>query len=341
MGTKITSLLVAKKIEISELANKKLAVDAFNTLYQFLTTIRGRDGTQLMDSHGNVTSHLAGLFSRTTKLMQEGLRLSFVFDGEAPKLKQKERERRSMLKEDARQKFKQAEAAEDIEAMRKYAVRSTTLSSQMVVEAKELISALGLPVIQAPSEGEAQAAYMAEKGFVDYIVSQDADALLFKAPFVVKNLAITQRRKKPSQLSYDIIEPEIIGLQENLSALGISHDQLLCLAMLVGTDYNIGGVKGIGPKKALALVKAHPDNLDKIFKEAGWDFDFSWEDVFTLFKNMPTEDCKLAWKDIDEDKVVDILSKKHDFNEERIRASLSKLTKVKKEKSQKGLGDFL
>jgi flap endonuclease-1 len=213
----------------------------------------------------------------------------------------------------------------------------------MVAEAKELVASLGLPVVQAPSEGEAQAAFMARKGIADYIVSQDADSLLFNAPAVVKNLAITQRRKKPGQISYDLVEPEIISLEENLKALGISHDQLICLALLVGTDYNIGGVKGIGPKKALLLVKKHSSNFDSLFKEAEWHnyFDFEWKEAFDLFKNMPVEECKLQWNEPDEERAVSLLCAKHDFNEERVRATLARLHRLKENKAQKGLGDFL
>ncbi len=342
MGTQITPLLVSKNISISDLRDKKLAVDAFNVLYQFLSTIRGRDGSQLMDSRGRVTSHLTGLFSRTTRLMQAGLKLTFVFDGEPPKLKEKERRRRHELKQEAKARYKEAEAREDIGAMKKYAMRTTTLTPELVDEAKELITALGLPVVQAPSEGEAQAAYMASKGDVDYIVSQDADALLFKAPFVVKNLAITQRRKKPNQLSYEAVEPELISLSENLKALNINQDQLICLAMLVGTDYNIGGIKGIGPKKALPLVIRYK-TPDKIFKEAEWAkyFDLDWKDVFNTFKKIPTtDDYNLKWEEPNHGKVVNILCDEHDFSKDRVKATLNKLSTVIKKQDQKGLQDF-
>ena len=67
MGCAITDLLISHTIELGDLKNKKLMVDAFNMLYQFLTTIRQSDGTPLMDSKGRITSHLTGLFNRTTK----------------------------------------------------------------------------------------------------------------------------------------------------------------------------------------------------------------------------------------------------------------------------------
>ena len=166
MGIAITGLLKAKELSFDELKDKKLAIDAFNMLYQFLSTIRQRDGSLLTDSEGKVTSHLVGLFARTTNLMEKGIKLVFVFDGVIPDLKQEERERRKSLKIEAQRKYELAAAKEDIEAMKKFASRTSILSKGMIEESKELISALGLPVIQAPSEGEAQASYMVKKNKV-------------------------------------------------------------------------------------------------------------------------------------------------------------------------------
>ena len=128
MGVAITELLEGKEISVQDLKGKILAVDAFNMLYQFLTTIRMQDGTPLRDSKGRVTSHLIGLFSRTTTLMTEGLRLVFVFDGEPPALKRQERERRHAVKQEALLKLKEATAREDVEEMKKYAGRTATLN---------------------------------------------------------------------------------------------------------------------------------------------------------------------------------------------------------------------
>ena len=160
MGVSITPLLVKHEIEMESLRGKILVVDGFNILYQFLTTIRARDGTPLTDSHGNVTSHLIGLFGRTTTIMSKGIKLAFVFDGESPELKRKERERRSSLKQDAQVRFDAAKAKEDVDEMKKFAARTAKLTAPMLDEAKKLLTALGIPVIQAPSEGEAQAAHM-------------------------------------------------------------------------------------------------------------------------------------------------------------------------------------
>ncbi len=343
MGVAFKDIITGKEITIEELKGNVLAVDSYNVLYQFLTTIRARDGTVLMDSKGNVTSHLVGLFNRTTKLMSEGLKLAFVFDGKPPKLKEKERKRRKEAKIEAGKLYEEAKKKEDVEGMKKYAARTSRLDKEMVEEAKKVIEALGLPVVQAPSEGEAQAAHIVREGKAFAVVSQDFDSLIHGASKLVRNLSIAGKRKKASQLAYDIVKPEIIDLAENLNNLAIDREQLIALALLVGTDYNPGGIKGIGPKNALKLVKNYGKDFDKLFLDVKWEehFDFPWTEAYYLIKNMPvSDDFKLEWKGIDRERLMKILIDKHDFSEERVESSLKNLLKAKEEKKQKGLGEF-
>jgi flap endonuclease-1 len=343
MGVAITELLEGKEIEIEDLKGKTFAVDAFNMLYQFLTTIRMQDGTPLRDSKGNVTSHLIGLFSRSTTLMAQGLKLAFVFDGEPPELKKEERERRKAAKAEALHLYKKAEAKEDIEEMKKYAGRTATLNKEMVKEAKSLIGALGLPIIQAPSEGEAQAAYMCKRGDVYAVISQDADAFLFGATRVVKNLNLSGRRKKGGALAYEKVAPELLILDESLKALGLTQEQLIILAILVGTDYNRGGIKGIGPKKALKLLEEHPNNYEKIFEIVEWKThypDLDWRTLLETFKNIPvTDEYELRWRPADQKALYQLLVDEHDFSGERITSAMAKLASSDAHK-QKGLGEY-
>ncbi len=343
MGLAIKDLIESKETSLDSLSNKMLAVDSFNMLYMFLTTIRARDGTPLMDSSGNVTSHLVGLFSRTTKMLQKNIKPVFVFDGKPPELKKKERQRRAELKREAAESYEKAKQEEDVEGMKKYAGRTSKLSPEMVEEAKKLVSALGLPVVQAPSEGEAQAAYMAKKGDVFAVLSQDFDSLMHGAPKLVRNLSLLGKRKKVNKLSYETIKPEIITLSEVLNSLSLDLNQLIALAMLVGTDYNIGGIKGIGPKNALKLVVKHGKDLDKLFVEAKWSehFDFGWEDVYyTIKKIETTDDYKIEFTEPDPEKLKELLVEQHDFSVERVEKALKDMKTEKKAKAQKGLGDF-
>ena len=341
MGTKLKEITEKKETSFEELSGKVLVIDSFNIIYQFLSSIRQRDGTPLMDSKGRITSHLTGLFTRTAKMLEFGIKPVFVFEGKPPKIKEKEKERRAELKEEAARQYKIAMEREDIESMKKFGSRISYLSSEMIEESKELIKAMGLPVVQAPSEGEAQAAYIVNKGEAFAEVSQDYDCLLYGVKKVIQNLTVSERRKKPGALAYEKVVPEIIDLNENLKKLGISQEQLLIIGILVGTDYNIGGIKGIGPKKALKIVKEYGTDYDKIFRELKWEenFDFGWKEVYDTIKKMPmTDDYELKWKDFDSGKIREILVDEHNFGLERVNSVIEKLKAVKNKSSQKGLG---
>ncbi|MEM4336754.1 MAG: flap endonuclease-1 [Candidatus Woesearchaeota archaeon] len=338
MGTKLKEIIEKKEISFEELSGKVIVIDTFNILYQFLSSIRQKDGTPLMDSKGRVTSHLAGLFTRTLKMLEFNIKPVFVFDGVPPKIKEKEKERRAELKEEAAKQYKIALEREDIEAMKKFGSRISFLSEEMVNESKELIEAMGLPVVQAPSEGEAQAAYIVNKGDAFAEVSQDYDCLLYGVKRVIQNLTVSEKRKKIGTLAYERVVPEIIDLEKNLKRLGIDQEQLLIIGILVGTDYNLGGIKGIGPKKALKLVKEYKPNYDKLFKDLKWCdyFDFGWEEVYNTIKNMPvTDKYELTWKNIDKEKIKKILVDEHEFSADRV-SSLIEKTKLIKGKNSQG-----
>lgn len=343
MGVKITELLPKKDIDISLLSQKTVAIDASLFLYQFLSSIRQRDGSLLVDSKGNVTSHLAGLFSRTSKFLEKGLFPVYVFDGVSPKLKLEEQMRRRGIKETAEAKYKIALDKKDVEEMKKYASRTSKLTKEMVEESKELLKAMGVPFINSPSEGEAQAAFLVKKGDAFCVASQDTDSLLFGSPRLVRNLSVFGRRKLPNRYSYEHVSLELVSLDETLNSLGLVQDQLIALCMLVGTDFNVGGIKGIGPKNAVKLVKQYGEDFDLLFKEVKWDecFDYPWEDVYYLIKNMKTtEDYSIEPSTPDIEQIKKILVDNHDFSEERISKTLETLNNEVKKKQQKSLFDF-
>lgn len=344
MGVKLTELFEVEELKLDDLKNKTLAVDASLFLYQFLTTIRSRDGSLLTDSKGNVTSHLMGLFTRTTSLMSRGIKLVYVFDGKPPKLKLAERERRKDLKIEAQKKYDAAVKKEDIDEMKKYAARTTRLTSEMINDAKNLLKELGVPVVEAPCEGEAQASHMVKNHDCYAVASQDADCLMFGAPRLIRNVSIAGKKKKANQLSYKTVEPELVVLNDVLHKLGISQEQLIALGMLVGTDYNYGGIKGIGPKKALMLVKEHKEkDFDKMFKEAKWDetFDFSWQEVYDTIKDMKTtDDYEIKFGSVNEARIKKLLVDEHEFSQERVDNALAKLLGNNEQKKQKSIFDY-
>lgn len=343
MGLQFKDLVVKEEIAIKDLRGKVLAVDSHNLLYQFLTTIRSADGSVLTNSEGRVTSHLIGLFSRTTSLMEQGLKLVFVFDGKPPEIKKKTWEKRSALKIEASLKLKEAEEAGNLEEMKKFSARTAVLTKEMVQDAKEVIQALGLPVVQAPAEGEAQAASLVKKGDAYASVSQDYDNLIFGCPLLLRNLSVAGRRKKTGKFAYEMVKPELISLPKVLAHLNLTLDRLIIVAILVGTDYNPGGIKGIGPKKALKLVQENPD-FAKIFREVEWKKHYpelSWQKIVQTIKEMPvSDDYQLKWKKPQEQKLLQLLVKKHEFNEERVRSKLEKLKEQSQKLEQKGLSNF-
>ena len=339
MGVKITDIVEKRKISFDELKNKKIAVDFSNAAYQFLTSIRQRDGTPLMDSKGNITSHLQGILSRSANLIAQGVKLVYVMDGKPPELKLKTQEQRYASKNIAQEKFEAAKEEGDEELMLKYSKQFTKLTREMVEESKELIEALGIPIIHAPSEADAQIAYCCKQGDVWAAATTDFDTLLHGSPRMVTNLTVSQKRKTAT--GFIKTNPDLIILDEALNNLEITQDQLIALGMLVGTDYH-PGIKGIGPKKAIKIVK-ELETPEKIFKEHPLE-DQDWKEVFELFKNMEIKkDYNLEWKTPNKEKLIEILVKKHEFSEDRIMSTLNKLTggNVKVTADQKGLGSWM
>jgi flap endonuclease-1 len=323
MGVQLTGLVSAKEIEITELSGKKIGIDGYNAAYQFLSIIRQKlTGEFLRDSKGRITSHLSGLFYRTALLIELGLKPLYVWDGEPPKFKKKTVEERRERREEAKKKWE--EALEKGEEVMPYAQAAVTLTEEMVEESKKLLEYMGIPSIQAKSEGEAQLAFMTIKGDIWASASQDWDSLLFGSPRLVRNLSITGKRKLPRKEVYIEVKPEIIELQEVLSNLGITREQLIIVGMLVGTDYN-PGIERVGPKTALKLVKEHK-TLEKILENVEWKAEVDPEEIYEFFLNPPvTEKYKIEWRQPNREKILEFMVEEHDFSRERVEKVIEKL----------------
>ncbi len=345
MGLNIREIIPRKEIEISDLRDKIVFVDAYNMLYQFLSTIRQPDGTPLMDNKKRVTSHLSGIFYRNVNLLSEGIKMAYVFDGEPPELKAGTHKIRSESRELAREKYGEAKKEEDIEGMRRYSSLLIRVDSEMVRESKELLDAMGIAVIQAPGEGEAEAAYLSRVKDSFGVVSQDYDSLLFGAKRLVRNLGLAKKRKTVS--GWQEVRPELIELDKVLNSLEINLDQLICLGILVGTDYNPKGVLGVGQKKALEIVKKYKQPI-LIFKSVEEQImslpeknKFEWQEIFELFHKPKVINADFRFWKADEKKIKHILVEKHDFSEERVDKQLEKLREFKEKKKQKNLGRWV
>ncbi len=335
MGVNIADIIIAHEMNIKDLNGKVISIDAYNALYQFLSIIRQPDGTPLRDHTGRVTSHLSGLLYRTANFLSEGIKPVYVFDGRPPELKMRTIGERIKIRMEAKKAWEKALKEGDLEEARSKAQQATFLTKDMVDEAKKLLDYMGIPWVQAPSEGEAQAAYMAKKGDTYASASQDFDSLLFGAPNLVRNLAITGKRKLPRKNVYVDVKPEMILLEENLKNLGITREQLIDIGILVGTDYN-EGIKGIGPKTALKLLKKY-GSLENIIKEKRYEI-LHYKEIKEIFLNPPvTDSYRLEWREFNEDKLLEFLCEEHDFSRDRVMSAIEKMRTFKKYREQRSL----
>ncbi len=340
LGTAIGDIVPREEISLEQLSGGVLGFDSYNIIYQFLSSIRGVDGTPLMDSHGNVTSHLTGLFYRTISLVERGIRPVFVFDGKPSGLKSATLKKRHEIRTEAVQKHEQALKEGDFGEAKKWGSRALKLDAKMIADAKELVSLMGFPVVQAPGEGEAQIVHMLKEGRLDGCVSQDYDALLFGAGTLYRNVGVTGKRKVPGKNIYADVEPEKILLKNVLDSNGITQEKLIWIGVLIGTDFNEKFPK-IGVKTSLKLVKEHA-SFDDIIKATQHTPDFDWREVVGVFtRPNVTSEYNVSFSAPQKEKIVQFLCDRHDFSPERVENSVKKLSEKLSEKSkQSRLGDW-
>jgi len=348
MGVKINELVkpVIKPITLKTLTNRKIAIDAFNTIYQFLAIIRQPDGTPLKDYEGNVTSHLSGLFYRTINFLEHNIKPIYVYDGKPSELKLETIMQRKKVKEEAKVKMVEAQEAEDFREAKKFAQQTSKLTSDMIEESKKLISYMGIPICEASSEGEAQSAYIVGKGDAWACGSQDYDTLLFGGERLVRNFAVS--RSKKVQNTTVTLDIEYISLSKLLEDLEITREQLIEMGILIGTDF-FPGIKGIGQHKALDLIRKYK-SIKNIVKEEvkvgkteiALDMEIVSEIKDIFLKPEVREDYpKLIWKKTDFEKIEELLTEKHNFSSQRVENALDRLRKLDSSKTQISLDNFL
>lgn len=325
MGINLTPIVLKRSIHLRDLNGKVLAVDAHAELYQFLALIRQPDGTPLQDSRGHITSHLVGLLYRSTRLISDfGLRLVFVFDGEPPSLKREEIIKRRRIRERFVREYEEAKAAGNLETAFSKSVMTARMTPSMVEDAKRLLRLLGIPYVQAPSEGEAQAAFMVKRGDAWAVGSKDYDSLLFGAPRLVRFVTLTGKEFLPSRGKFKPITPELIEADEMLSHYQISLKQLIDMAILVGTDFN-HGIKGVGPKTALRLIRTY-GCIEELPFEIRSRVSQNYEEVRAFFTTPPiTEDYRVEYGALDEPEIYKFLCEERDFSPDRVEVAIQRI----------------
>jgi len=341
MGTNLRPIIVKKETSLEQLKWKRLAVDANNMLYQFLSVIRLPDGSPLKDSRGNITSHLTGLAFRTTRLIAEhGILPVFAFDGKPPILKADEIEKRNEIRKKYELEWREAFEKRDYAKAFSKAVMTARLTKHMADDAKLLLQLLGIPYVQAPSEAEAQCAYMAMKGDVWAVNSRDYDSLLFGAPRLVRYVTISGSEFMPSRGVSRKLRPELIELREFLLRHEITREQLIDLAVLIGTDFN-SGIRGIGPMKALKLIKRY-GSLDQLPNDLRSQLPRNYAEIEEIFlKPSVTHDYHLAYESTNEEGLLKFLCEEHDFSRDRVEKVIERMKGQSQSlKSQRELEDW-
>lgn len=327
MGLDLKLLVEPYPIAISELSDKIVAVDAYNAIYQFLATIRGPTGELLTNANGDVTSHLSGLFYRNINLLADNIKLIYIFDGKPNPLKLKELERRRQIKQEASEKYHEAMAEGRFEDARKYSQATSVLTAKMVEESKKILTLLGIPCVQATSEGEATAAYITKQGTAFTCASQDYDSILFGANKLTRNLTISGKRKVPNKKTYIDVDPEIIEHQRILDQTKLTHEQLVDVGILIGTDYNPEGFSGIGPKTALKLIREY-GKLENIEKIRHLLSNIPYQEIRDIFLNpeIPKVD-DIQFNEVNYTSIVDFLCIEKSFSTDRVNGAIKKLNK--------------
>ncbi len=339
MGVKLGDLVIRHEMSLKDLSGRKVAVDAFNAMHQFLAKIRQPDGSPLMTSRGEITSVHSGVLYRTANLLESGIIPVYVFDGEPPAFKQETIEKRREVREEAKRKWEEALKIGDLEAAQKYAQAALLLTDEMIEDAKKILRYMGVPVVQAPSEGEAQAAYMAKKGDVWAAASQDYDSLLFGSPRLVRNLTITGKRKLPGRKVFVETPPELVLLDEVLKNNGIKREQLILIGILVGTDYS-PGIKGIGPKRALEIVKRFKDP-ESVKRAVRWSQEPDIIEIYEFFLNPPvTDEYSVELSPPDPEALIKFMVDEHEFSENRVRKVIERIEAAYHSLTRKGLEEW-
>ncbi|KAJ5886420.1 Flap endonuclease 1 [Penicillium subrubescens] len=327
--------------EIKNHFGRKVAIDASMSIYSFLIAVRS-EGQQLMSESGETTSHLMGMFYRTLRMVDNGIKPLYVFDGAPPKLKSGELAKRGARKAEATEAHEEAKETGTAEEVEKFSRRTVRVTREHNAECKKLLKLMGIPYIDAPTEAEAQCAVLARAGKVYAAASEDMDTLCFETPILLRHLTFSEQRKEPIQE---------IHLDKAMEGLNMDRKQFIDLCILLGCDY-LEPIPKVGPSTALALIREH-GSLEKVTEFMNNDpkkkyvipEEWPYEDARELFANPDVRDandpeCDFKWDAPDVEGLVQYLVGDKGFNEDRVRNGAARLTKNLKSAQQSRLEGF-
>ena len=271
----LRSLAALSEIRYEEIEGSVVAIDAHNWLYRYLTTtVKWTNEEVYTTADGEEVANLVGILKGLPTLFEHDLVPVFVFDGGVTELKSDEVERRREQRQAAEERLEDARERGDVIEAARLEARTQRLTELIQDTTRELLSLLDVPYVDAPAEGEAQAAYMNRIGDVEYVGSEDYDTLLFGAPQTLRGLTGKGN-------------PELMDLEATLQEHGLSYEQLVDVAILCGTDFN-DGIDGIGPKTGVTLVREHGD-LFGVLAARGEQIEFA-DRIRELFFDPPVTD---------------------------------------------------
>ncbi|EZA59309.1 hypothetical protein DMN91_008094 [Ooceraea biroi] len=325
-----------KEQELKNYFGRKIAIDASMCLYQFLIAVRS-EGAQLTTVDGETTSHLMGTFYRTIRLVEQGIKPVYVFDGKPPNLKDGELAKRAERRDEAQKLLQAAEEDGNVEDIDKFSRRLIKVTKTHVEDAKQLLQLMGIPYVDAPCEAEAQCAALVKAGKVFATATEDMDALTFGSNVLLRRVTFSEARKLPVQE---------IHFDKVLAGLELNHDEFIDLCIMLGCDYT-GSIKGVGPKRAIELIKNHR-SLEKIIesidtKKYPVPENWNYKEARMLFQEpqvASADDIQLKWSEPDEEGLVKFLCGDKQFNEERVRNGAKKLHKARNTSTQGRLDSF-
>ena len=278
-----------------------------------------------------------GLFYRTIRMVENGIKPVYVFDGKPPDMKSDELKKRGDRRAEALKELEAAQKEGDAEAIDKFSRRTVKVTREHNEECKHLLTLMGVPYVDAPGEAEAQCAALASAGKVYGVGSEDMDTLTFGSPVLLRHLTFSEAKKMPIRE---------VSFEKTIQGLGFTHAEFIDLCIMLGCDY-CGSIRNVGPHRALQLMKEHR-SIEKVLKSidtekyvppADWPFD----EARKLFKNPLVTDpatIELTWRDPDEEGIVEFLVKQKGFNEERVRTNVKKLHKLHNTATQGRLDGF-
>ncbi len=339
-------------------------------IYQFMIAVRSggpnQSATMLTNADGETTSHIQGMFNRTIRFLTEGIKPAYIFDGKPPQVKSGELLKRRQKREKAQADLEKATEEGNVEEQDKHSKRLVRAGHKENQDCQRLLKLMGVPVIVAPCEAEAQASALCKEGLFYATATEDMDALTFQTPVLVRKMTFANQSKSMVQT---------MNYQKAIEGLGLTHDQFVDLCILLGCDYT-DTIKGVGPKTALKLIKEHGsiEGILKTIDRKKFEVPKEWisdeideEDTdndndekndnerpepayvqarklfhhHEVLKGSDLTD-ELKWKEPQVEELTKFLVEENGFNPERVHANIEKLEKAFKanQKPQSRMDSF-